>query len=87
MRVVNCSNAANYFHVLRSQMRRPFRKPMVVVAPKKLLKLRAANSPIEEFDEGLRFKKIIGDQNEKLVAADQVKRVIICSGQVYYDLI
>ena len=55
MQVLNCSNAANYFHALRTHMRMPFRKPMVVIAPKKLLKLRAAASSIEEFDEGTQF--------------------------------
>lgn len=86
MRVVNCSTASQYFHVLRSQMRRPFRKPLVVVAPKKLLKLRAAGSDIEEFGEGLRFKKVIGDTSKTLVPADKVRKVIFCSGQVFYDL-
>jgi 2-oxoglutarate dehydrogenase complex dehydrogenase (E1) component-like enzyme len=60
-RVCNPTTAANYFHLLRSQMRRPFRKPLVVVSPKKLLKLRQAGSDIEEFGTGLRFLKVIGD--------------------------
>jgi 2-oxoglutarate dehydrogenase E1 component len=67
-------------------MRRPFRKPLVVAAPKKLLKFAKANSDIEEFGEGTRFKKIYADQNKQLVSHDKVKKVILCSGQVYYDI-
>jgi 2-oxoglutarate dehydrogenase complex dehydrogenase (E1) component-like enzyme len=61
MGIVNCSNAAQYFHVLRRQMRRTFRKPLVVVAPKKLLKFGAAGSTIEEFADGETFKRVIGE--------------------------
>jgi len=61
MQVVNCSNSANYFHLLRTQMRMPFRKPLVVVAPKKLLRFKGACSKIEDFAEGTRFLNLIGD--------------------------
>lgn len=67
-------------------MRRSFRKPLIVAAPKKLLKYARANSDIEEFDENTRFKKIYPDQHKTLVAHDKVKKVVLCSGQVYYDL-
>ena len=80
MRVVNPTTSANYFHVLRSQVRRPFRKPAVVVSPKKLLKLRAAGSDIEEFGQGLRFRKVIDDEGKNMVADDKIRRVILCSG-------
>lgn len=70
MQVVNASTAANYFHLLRRQMRRPFRKPLVVAAPKKLLKYARANSDIEEFGESHRFNKIYHDQNKNLVAPE-----------------
>jgi len=86
MQVVNASTAANYFHLLRRQMRRSFRKPLIVAAPKKLLKYARANSDIEEFAEGNRFKKIYPDQHKTLVAHDKVKKVILCTGQVYYDI-
>lgn len=86
MQVVNCTTAANYFHLLRRQMRRPFRKPLVVAAPKKLLKYARANSDIEEFTDGTRFQKIIPDHSQTLVAPEKVKKVILCSGQVYYDI-
>jgi 2-oxoglutarate dehydrogenase E1 component len=80
MRVVNPTTAANYFHFLRSQVRRPFRKPAIVVAPKKLLKLRGACSDIEEFSQGLRFRKVIDDVALSPVADDKIRRVIFCSG-------
>jgi len=86
MTVANCTTAANYFHLLRSQIRRPFRKPLVVMAPKKLLKYRGANSDIEDFAQGLRFKRVLGDVNKNIVAPEKVRRVILCSGQVFYDL-
>ena len=59
--VVNCTTAAQYYHVLRRQLRRDFRKPLIVVSPKKLLRFREANSNIEDFGESLRFKKVISD--------------------------
>jgi len=80
MKVVNCTTAAQYFHVLRRQCRRPFRKPLVVVAPKKLLKLKAAGSDIEEFDIGLRFKRVLPDEKKDLAQASKVKKVLFCSG-------
>lgn len=86
MQVVNATTAANYFHLLRRQMRRAFRKPLIVIAPKKLLKYARANSDIEEFGEDQRFKKIYVDQNKSLVAPDKVKKVVLCTGQVYYDI-
>lgn len=86
MQVVNCSTAASYFHLLRTQMRMPFRKPLIVIAPKKLLKFKGAASPIEDFGEGNRFKLALFDTNPNLVAPEKVRKVIMCSGQVYYDL-
>ena len=86
MQVVNCTNAANYFHLLRTQMRLPFRKPLVVISPKKLLRFKGALSTLEDMAEGTRFLPLIKDQNPKLVAPASVKKVILCSGQVYFDL-
>jgi 2-oxoglutarate dehydrogenase E1 component len=80
MSVVNCSTAANYFHLLRTHMRMPFRKPLIVVAPKKLLKFKGAASNIEDFDEGTTFLPLIPDTNPKLVAPEKVRKVILCSG-------
>jgi len=59
---------------------------LIVVSPKKLLKLRQAGSDIEEFGQGLRFIKVIDDSGEKMVADDKIRKVVFCSGQVYYDL-
>ena len=67
-------------------MRMPFRKPLIVVSPKKLLKFKGAACNIEEFGSGTRFQNLIPDKHDKLVAADKVRKVILCSGQVYYDL-
>ena len=86
MQVVQPSSAANYFHLLRSQMRLPFRKPLVVVAPKKLLRYKGACSEIEEFGPNSHWKPLIEDQNKTLVAPEKVRKVILCSGQVYFDL-
>jgi len=61
MQVAYCSESSNYFHVLRRQLRRPFRKPLVLMMSKKLLKSKDAASNIEEFNEGLRFKRIIAN--------------------------
>jgi 2-oxoglutarate dehydrogenase complex dehydrogenase (E1) component-like enzyme len=86
MKVVHPSTAANYFHLLRTHMRMPFRKPMVVVAPKKLLRFKGATSSLDDFGEGTTFMPIIKDQNKSLVANNQVRKIILCSGQVYFDL-
>ena len=86
MQVVNSSTAANYFHLLRRQMTRNYRKPLIVAAPKKLLKYARANSDFEEFDEMQAFHEIFIDQSKTLVSAEKVKKVIFCSGQVYYDI-
>jgi 2-oxoglutarate dehydrogenase E1 component len=86
MQVVNCTTAAQYFHLLRRQLRRPFRKPLIVASPKKLLKNKEANSNIEDFGEGLRFKRVLSDHSKKLVAPEKVKKIIFCSGQVHLDL-
>jgi len=80
MQVVNCSTSANYFHLLRSQMRRTFRKPLIVVSPKKLLRFKEASSNIEEFGDKENFKEVIIDNSKNLVANDKVKRVIFCTG-------
>ena len=84
--LAQCTTAAQFFHLLRRQIRRPFRKPLVVPVSKKLLKYRGAESTIEEFDVGLRFKRVLEDTKADLARDDQVRKVIVCSGQIYYDL-
>ena len=81
-----CSTAAQYFHLLRRQIRRPFRKPLVVPVSKKLLKFRGANSALEDFETGLRFKRVLEDPATNLAPDNAIRKVIYCSGQIYYDL-
>jgi len=84
MQIVNCTTPANFFHVLRRQVHREFRIPLVVFTPKKLLRYPKAVSSIDEFTPGTRFQEIIDDT---YVDVDKVKKVLICSGKVYYDLL
>jgi 2-oxoglutarate dehydrogenase E1 component len=86
--VLNCTTPANYFHALRRQMHRDFRKPMVVMSPKSLLRHKLATSPISMFTGDSSFHRYLWDDDlQDLVKADKVKRVILCSGKVYYDLL
>ncbi len=86
--VCNCTTPANYFHLLRRQMRRDFRKPLVVMTPKSLLRHKLAVSSLGEFAGKSSFHRILQDDDlGELVAPDKVKRVILCSGKVYYDLL
>ncbi|MBY4596058.1 2-oxoglutarate dehydrogenase E1 component [Ottowia caeni] len=83
MQVVQPTTASQIFHVLRRQMIRPLRKPLIIMTPKSLLRNKDATSPISEFTEGS-FQTVIGDKGD--LKADKVKRVVACSGKVYYDL-
>lgn len=83
MRVVNCTTPANYFHVLRRQIASETRKPLIVVAPKTLLRHKLAVSKIEDMFEGTSFKPVIDDTD---IQKENVNRVILCSGKVYYEL-
>ncbi|GGE73413.1 MAG TPA: 2-oxoglutarate dehydrogenase E1 component [Paenalcaligenes hominis] len=85
MQVIQPTSGAQIFHVLRRQMLRPFRKPLVLLTPKSLLRNKAATSPLSELVEGS-FKPVIGETQDH-IKADKVKRVLVCSGKVYYDLI
>jgi 2-oxoglutarate dehydrogenase E1 component len=85
--VVNVTTPANYFHVLRRQVVREFRKPLVVMSPKSLLRHRLVRSHISEFDEGTRFMRYLPDTDEGLVTNEKVRKLVLCSGKVYYDLI
>ncbi|MDP5308287.1 2-oxoglutarate dehydrogenase E1 component [Paracoccus spongiarum] len=91
--VANCTTPANYFHILRRQMHRGFRKPLVLVTPKSLLRHPLAVSKAAEFQSGSTFHRILWDDAERgnsptrLVPDDKIRRVVICSGKVYYDLL
>ncbi len=83
LQVVNATTPANYFHVLRRQLRRPFRKPLVMMTPKSLLRHKMCVSPLADFGPNTYFKTVIGDT----IAPKGVKRAVLCTGKVYYDLV
>ncbi len=81
--VANCTTPANYFHLLRRQMKLPFRKPLVVMTPKSLLRHPKVVSSIEEMANG-EFQTLIDDT---LINAEKVERIALCSGKIYYELL
>src|SRR5262245_53332692 len=83
IQVGNFTPPAQLFHALRRQMKRPFRKPLIVMTPKSLLRHPKAVSPVSEFESG-RFHEVLDDPT---TAPEKVRRVILCSGKVYYDLL
>ena len=94
MQVVNCTTPANYYHVLRRQVHRDFRKPLIVMTPKSLLRHKRAISSFDDMAAGTTFHRVLWDDAEtkgrgvdvKLVADKDIRRVVMCSGKVYYDL-
>jgi 2-oxoglutarate dehydrogenase E1 component len=85
MQVANCTTPANYFHLLRRQMHRSFRKPLIVFTPKSLLRHKLAVSRAEDFQNESHFRRILSDPNG--AADDATRRVVLCTGKVAYDLI
>ena len=85
MQVVNATTPANYFHVLRRQIHRNFRKPLIMMTPKSLLRHKLCVSKLSEMGPDTTFHRILWDDNTKL-EDKKVKRVVLCSGKVYYDL-
>ena len=85
MQVIQPTTASQIFHVLRRQMIRQFRKPLILMTPKSLLRNKEAASPLSEFTKG-GFKTILGERDDS-IDASQVTRLVMCSGKVYYDLI
>jgi 2-oxoglutarate dehydrogenase E1 component len=81
MQVCNITTPANYFHALRRQIHRPFRKPLIVFTPKKLLRYPKAVSTLKEMSEG-KFQEVIDDES---VATSKVDTLVFCSGKIYYD--
>jgi 2-oxoglutarate dehydrogenase E1 component len=93
MQVANCTTPANYFHILRRQLRREIRKPLILMTPKSLLRHKRAVSRLDEMVTGTSFHRLLWDDaqllpNEKikLDADDKIRRVVLCSGKVYFDL-
>jgi len=84
IQVANCTTPANYFHILRRQMLRPFRKPLIMMTPKSLLRHKAAVSTLADFTGESHFKRILSDPNAP--ADKDVRRLVLCSGKVAYDL-
>ncbi len=94
LQVANCTTPANYFHILRRQMLREFRKPLIMMTPKSLLRHKKAVSSLAEMAEGSSFHRVLRDDAErrmhtavKLRPDTEIRRVVLCSGKVYYDLL
>ena len=93
MQVANCTTPANYFHILRRQLKRDIRKPLILMTPKSLLRHKRAVSRLDEFAIGASFHRILADDAEhasdgtvSLTEDANIRRVVLCSGKVYYDL-
>ncbi len=91
--VANCTTPANYFHILRRQIHRTYRKPLVLMTPKSLLRHPMCISDAEDFTTGSTFHRVLWDDAQKgrselkLLADKKIKRLVVCSGKVYYDLL
>jgi 2-oxoglutarate dehydrogenase E1 component len=93
MQVANCTTPANYFHILRRQLMREFRKPLILMTPKSLLRHRRAVSRLDEMGPDTTFHRLLWDDAQlfpdekiKLVPDEKIRRVVLCSGKVYFDL-
>src|SRR5262245_21509888 len=93
MQVANCTTPANCFHILRRQLKREIRKPPNLMKPKSLVRPQPPVSRLDEMTNGTSFHRLLWDdaqllpdQQIKLVPDDKIRRVIMCSGKVYYDL-
>lgn len=93
MQVANCTTPANYFHILRRQLKRNFRKPLILMTPKSLLRHKRAQSTLEEMGPDSAFHRLLWDdaqylpdQKITLLPDDRIRRVVMCTGKVYYDL-
>jgi len=95
MQVMNCTTPANYFHALRRQMKRDFRKPLIMMTPKSLLRNKYCVSDLEDFSKNNSFHRVLWDhaidpKTEgfiKLKNSSKIRKVILCSGKVYFDLL
>jgi len=94
IQVMNCTTPANYFHALRRQIHRDFRKPLIIMTPKSLLRNKRCTSNLEDFNKKNTFHRILKDHAEvggygliKLQEDKKIKKVVLCSGKIYFDLI
>jgi 2-oxoglutarate dehydrogenase complex dehydrogenase (E1) component-like enzyme len=88
--VVNATTPANYFHVLRRQLHRDFRKPLIIATPKSLLRHKEARSTFEDMEPETRFLRLIPETDPEIYSGEsnpEVERVVFCSGKIYYDLV
>jgi len=93
MQVANCTTPANYFHILRRQLKRDIRKPLILMTPKSLLRHKRAISKLAEMAAGSSFHRVLTDDAEhmagesiRLAQDSKIRRVVLCSGKIYYDL-
>ena len=86
LQIANCTTPASYFHLLRRQMKRKFRKPLIVFTPKSLLRHKRCVSSIDDFAGGTQFHRVMWEL-EDAARGEEMRRVILCSGKVYYDLL
>ena len=93
MQIANCTTPANYFHILRRQLKRNIRKPLILMTPKSLLRHKRAVSRLDELGPNTTFHRLLwddaqlyADEKIKLAADPKIRRVVMCSGKVYYDL-
>lgn len=86
MTVANITTPANFFHALRRQLARPFRKPMIVMSPKSLLRHPLCVSDLSAFETGSKFHEVFDDESVKPAGVKKVKKALFCSGKIYYDL-
>ena len=87
MQVCNISSPANLFHALRRQLHRDYRKPLIVMSPKSLLRHKLCVSQQEEFETDTYFRTIIDDNNDEIEADNKIRRIVLVSGKIYYDLL
>jgi len=95
MQVMNCTTPANYFHALRRQMHREFRKPLIIMTPKSLLRNKFCTSKLDDFSKNNSFHRVLWDHAIdpksngfiKLKKSSEIKKVVLCSGKVYFDLL
>lgn len=86
--VLNCSTPANYFHALRRQIHRDFRKPLIIATPKNLLRDKRCTSTLDEMADNTKFHRVYKEDNPVIVAnPDKVRRVVFCTGKIYFELL